>query len=498
MDLALSLLLVAAIASLIAVGPGWVALALIAAGLAAGFYRFRQGRWQLLPMLVVFLLCGLQTGIWWQHGLPVWMATVSVLLCIPALLMVYWSPLPHTPMPGGTYSVGRVTADIPQQQSGADTRLQAHLWYPANPAPGQGRRRFFSADETRVFAGALKALGGPGFLQDHFQLADTWSFENADPADGRFPLVVFNHGGAMWPATNTSLMEELASHGFVTCSISHPGETSGVLWRDGTSTTISEEFIESLKGGHKAIAEYASYLLCQDPERKKTYLPVLAEAYRDSMTAATDRWCGHSLAVVDWLLSEESHQQTDDVSSHIDPGGVVYCGMSLGGSVAQECCFRDPRAAAGINLDGMNWSFDRIYTDVPVPFLQLYHDPVSSAAQVAAQAEPGIQPPTEVTPGIRLYNDFHYESPESAGSRPDILRVVVPGSAHMGFTDMSLSARGPMRKLAGTGICDGPATSAAVNRLIRIFLGDVFGQSGFDRSMAEAESNNRFVVQRLV
>ncbi len=44
------------------------------------------------------------------------------------------------------------------------------------------------------------------------------------PSDGggKYPLVVFSHGALGIKTSNTSTFIELASHGYVVCSIDHP------------------------------------------------------------------------------------------------------------------------------------------------------------------------------------------------------------------------------------------------------------------------------------
>ena len=494
MDLAISLLFVAALGAMFSPAGSGVAFVLSVSALALAAWRLRQGRWQLGPLVLVIALAALASLASWNSAPLLWASAIIAVLSVPALLLLYLSPLPSTPAPSGTHVVGCRVVDIPGVDGSREDRLQIHLWYPAKKPLGAKRRKYLSGGEATVYSAALKALGAPAFLQRHFALADTHSYDDASPADGSFPLVVFNHGGAMWPRTNTSLMEEFASNGIIACSLAHPGESAGVLWSDGSSTLIGTEYIQSLSGHGAGISDHANFMLCQDRERKRGYLPALAEMYRETLTAATSRWAQRSIAVVDWLLDAEA---VADLAARIDPAHVVYSGMSLGGSVAHECCFLDPRASAAINLDGMNWSFDRIDSEVPVPMLQFYNDPTVGAAAITAMASEGVKGPTELTADTVMYNDFYYESPDNAGSRDDVLRVSVPGTAHMAFTDFALSGKGPMRKLSGTGHADGRRVVKAVNEMCMTFLNDVFKGRGFERTRSLASSSDSLVLQRL-
>ena len=45
------------------------------------------------------------------------------------------------------------------------------------------------------------------------------------PADGRFPLAVYSHGGGGFSVVATFFTEVLASHGYVVAAPDHPGDT---------------------------------------------------------------------------------------------------------------------------------------------------------------------------------------------------------------------------------------------------------------------------------
>jgi predicted dienelactone hydrolase len=68
----------------------------------------------------------------------------------------------------------------------------------------------------------------------------------------RFPVVIFNHGYLLYPWQNTALMEELASHGYVVFSLSHPRDSASYRTLDGTLVEAdpwapSDELIAALK-----------------------------------------------------------------------------------------------------------------------------------------------------------------------------------------------------------------------------------------------------------
>ena len=492
MDLLICIILVGTFVSLQISKVAVLLLGAITLVLAVG--RVRQGRWQIAPVAVAAGLMIVAQLFLASGDIPTWLFSIFAILTLLAVLIIYWSPLPHTLRPGGPYQVGLRRIDVPAD--GERERLQVHLWYPADPGASRPPRRVFDAAEANGFASSLRAVGAPAFLNNHFRLARSHSFADALPVSGEFPLVVFNHGGAMWPTHCQSLMEELASGGYIVASVSHPGETSGVVWADGDMTPISDDTIGILKGTDSDITVLADYMLCQDREEKRALLARLRDIQVDRLTAATTRWARHSIGIVEWLLGDELPGSAREVAANLAGDKVVYVGMSLGGSVAHECCYLDSRAIAAVNLDGMNWTFDRIDKEMPVPVLNFYGDPRISAKAMSSKADIDAEVPDRLSSDAVLGNDFFYESRETAGTRDDIFRVIVPGAGHMAFTDQALASRGPMRALSGSGQISGRKGLATINTLCREFLDDAIAGDGFDATEA-CLSDSGFVRQKL-
>lgn len=246
---------------------------------------------------------------------------------------------------------------------------------------------------------------------------------------GRHPLVLFNHGGALAPDANRMLMQALAGQGHVLASVAHPGESADLAWDDGSRSGVDPERLAQLTMQGEPLQALARFHLAGDEAERRRLLPALEEGFRNSLTAATARWAVQTLDALAQLQALAA--AGDPLMQAIDFERRAYAGMSLGGSVAVECCFRDPSARACINLDGMNWNFDRVDQDLPAAMLQLYADPTLLRAQVRAiVAQTG--PPREHD---AMPNDFFYEPPERRGLRADVVRLVVPGAGHMAFTD---------------------------------------------------------------
>ena len=294
----------------------------------------------------------------------------------------------------------------------------------------------------------------------HFRLARSHAVENAEPdaATEGWPLLVFNHGAVSPPTQCTILNTELASHGFVVLSVGRPGESSGIAWPVGTVTPVSAQVLEGLVAS-TANKDNLRFIVSQDVAERRSALEAAIPYLEGTYVAdATRRWRDDSIGAVDSMLNGDVPEFARPLAAKLDANRIGYFGFSLGGSVAHACCMADPRAKAGINIDGFNWLFDSLDQPVPTPFLNISGDPRATIQSIARTLNPDAPLP-DISPTIPktmlMSNDFFYERPEAAGLRSDVIRIVVPGTSHGDFTDVVLGARSRLRGRIGGGKIDG-------------------------------------------
>ena len=104
----------------------------------------------------------------------------------------------------GEYAVGRRTEQV-TDASRADRALAVEVWYPA---------------EAEAPPTPYELIPGVGFESE---LA---SVDSAPSTDGPFPLVVFSHGSGGLRQQSASIVETIASHGFVVVAADHVGNTA--------------------------------------------------------------------------------------------------------------------------------------------------------------------------------------------------------------------------------------------------------------------------------
>lgn len=115
-------------------------------------------------------------------------------------------PGPPAPDGGdpGPYAVGRRTEQV-IDASREDRTLTVEVWYPA---------------ESEGAPTPYELIPGVGFD------ADLSTVDSAPSPEGPFPLVVFSHGSGGLRQQSASIVETIASHGFVVVSADHVGNTA--------------------------------------------------------------------------------------------------------------------------------------------------------------------------------------------------------------------------------------------------------------------------------
>jgi len=190
-----------------------------------------------------------------------------------------------------------------------------------------------------------------------------WFPKNADTT---FPLIVFSHGAFGMKTSNKSLYNELASHGYVVCSIDH---TYQCLYTKGDD-------------GHTILMDmgYMKEVAAEDSQSdiQKSY-----EYYQKWMKIRT----GDINFVIDHILSEAKNTDADTVYKLVDKSKIGVMGHSLGGSAALGIGRMREDVSAVIALESpfmcdiegvKNGGFvftDKIY---PVPVLNIYSDGIWS------------------------------------------------------------------------------------------------------------------------
>ncbi len=227
----------------------------------------------------------------------------------------------HLPAPTGPASVGTRSLMLvdhshvdPFDPRHGPRRLMIQVWYPA--APRGPRAAYLAQGVARVLAAEHRLPAAT------FARVRTNAYENARPLEhpGGYPAVVFSPGYGVPHALYTTLLEDLASHGFVVIALDHTYETEAVQFPGG------ELVRRSLPAAPGRQASPASYRLL---------LRIIGQRVADV------RFLRRRLPMVDRR-----------VGRIIDRGRVGVFGHSLGGLTAAAALEADRTLGVGVDLDG--------------------------------------------------------------------------------------------------------------------------------------------------
>lgn len=231
----------------------------------------------------------------------------------------------HLPATTGVHAVGRVTWSVANEsrpevftEDPNDHReIRVDVYYPAKPDGSASRGRYI---EPEI---GPDVTGIPAFITN--AIRPNW-FEDAAPDEsGPWPVLLFSPGIDGPPVFYTSLLEELASRGWVIVALWHPYTTSRTLFPDGRIVESTYEASGAAWEGPDEVREVAKQRI--SGEWAKDMIQALDEVARRN--EKDPEWAGK-----------------------LDLARIGAFGHSFGGQNAAAAMCIDTRIQAGMNLDG--------------------------------------------------------------------------------------------------------------------------------------------------
>ncbi|MEN5059864.1 hypothetical protein [Luteimonas sp. TWI1416] len=381
-----------------------------------------------------------------------------IVAALPALVWACALPAPDGPLPVGQqrFELADTTRrGVAGEAPDAVRTLPVVAWYPAAQAaplrpylpqdeavrllPALARNLGYAVDDTHAIAVCTAAGAGTGV---------------APRPDGGFPLVVLSHGFFLYPAQNTALAQSLASHGYVVVALGHPGDAVDLALADGRvvptdMTAEAPALLEWRRRFHAA----------DDHATRTTLIGGYAQALAGSRLGASQAtWREDVLFAVRALQAGHVPPAFAPVLAATDPQRLAITGMSFGGSTAATACQRLPSCRAAVSLDGLNFDPGLYDADLGRPLLALASDWVRFPLYDGTPADAAFH-----------HNDYAYERWTQVGLTPDVIRLRVPGTRHMAFSDLPLLMTEPVHE-AHFGDADAAATARGVAAVTRAFL----------------------------
>jgi predicted dienelactone hydrolase len=376
---------------------------------------------------------------WFRTTLKVLLSGAAILLVLLSGILSWTFPVFKLPEPTGPYKVGTsqwFLADKSRKETLTidpdDYReISLRSWYPAE-ASGMTRTAEYLPNSKligKAIVASQKISGmiglkwfreaGAGFIFDYFRLIKTHAYPNAavSKKHAPYPVLIFSHGFGAVAIQNTTLMEELASHGYAVFSIGHTYESLVEIFPDGRQAFFSPPKNNTTDAEFFKLTKEASEIKAGDP----AFVALLHKLNKQSISESIsgDRiyvWSADTLFVIDWLEKMNTEDAGSPFYRQLDLNKLGVLGMSFGGATAGQVTVEDRRVKAAVNMDG--WPYGD-WIDHPPEIAFMFMNSEGSIALLN-----GIN---------QKLNDYMMEK-----SNAIFYSITVRGSKHINFTDLSV------------------------------------------------------------
>lgn len=355
------------------------------------------------------------------------------------------------PSPSGRYLAGSACREIVDPDRAAHVatqdrgrRLFVKAWYPAGPEAAGTCRRERLWEQVRDDAGTpsiVKLVLRPAMKV----LTNTYRDAPYAADAGPPRVLIYNHGLISFASENSTLMEHLASRGYVVLSLQHRDQLAELKALQRTLGGNEKREQASLQRAIKSAATEERAALW------KQYFRLASNTNRIVEARSLD--VEHVVAELAPLLG-----MIPGVSRAAEAELIGILGLSIGGAVAIEYAKRNrDRTRRVVNMDG------GIYGALPDESVEAY------CLMLCSEENRGL-------------NDLAL----SAANGGTITNVVIPGTKHLNFHDIA-AVFPKLKWLGALGSADPAAVIHERNRLVLDFL----SQGARDEEAAPAARDER-------
>ncbi|BFH14228.1 helix-turn-helix domain-containing protein [Paenibacillus melissococcoides] len=387
-------------------------------------------RLQMLPAYILALILGLMLLTRLIRGggrhRPARITIAALSLLVLALsgasaYLTYLFPVFALPEPTGSYAIGTASyhlADPSREETYTDEKgdnreLMITVWYPADPDAAAKLPR--TPYPKEVAEAMSLVFGFPPSLFGYLDAIPAHTVEGAAVSDAqpKYPVLLFSPGIRSTRYQSMTIVEELASNGYIVVGIDHPYTSSKVNFPAGRSV-----------------------LYRPDPE-----YPASAAQYEANVTG-TDIRSDDARFVLDTLAGWNTGTGDADhlLRGKIDLDRAGIFGHSYGGAKTAETLAKDSRFKAGVSLEGGFWG-NVAHTGLKQPFMYML---TSDTADMIREQLEGKQSAEDGGIGQGTREKLFYEEyiPDLQSvfekSAADRYYLTVKGFFHQRFADAAL------------------------------------------------------------
>jgi len=283
---------------------------------------------------------------------------------------------PLLPEPTGKYAVGKTAISLTDSSrkekyshNSSFRRVHIDIWYPAEKPEAQISAKFLDGFSSDLIYDIFKSKGIRLSLLDSIKQTPSFSYNDAafSGKQDEYPVLIFSPGFYFGMASlYSAFMENLASQGYIVCSISHPYEQPFIRFTDGETVFLKKK---------KSQLTYLELWLAYKLQFKKPDSPeAIEEITRNYLRklkrfdVMLDLWIDDIQFVLDYFFFEKENELAEILVRKMDLNRIGAFGQSFGGAISGQLCLRDSRVSAGVNLDGFQFG-DIIDEPLQDPFM---------------------------------------------------------------------------------------------------------------------------------
>ncbi len=380
---------------------------------------------------------------------------LGIVLCVFIAIAGYaqtFSEKALLPEPTGFYAVGLTQLSLTDSSRtekykyySSLRRVHIDIWYPAEKPKNQNPTKFLKGFSSELIYDIFKSKGIRLSLLDSIKQTPSYSYDNAlfSQEQKEFPVLIFNPGFYFGMAPlYSAFMENLASQGYIVCSISHPYEQPFICFTDGETA-----YLKKKKSQLTYLELWLAYKLQFRKPDSPEAIDVITRNYLRKLKrfdVMLDLWLEDVQFVLDYFTLEKESEITSKLVRKMDLTRIGTFGQSFGGALSGQLCLRDSRVDVGINLDGFQFG-DIIDEPLQKPFMLIQSG----------------------------YNDLWNYGNSSIFSQTeaDYYFIDIPKARHLVFSDAALLPSIPLEnRLDMLGDINGPQILDNLNKAILEFF----------------------------
>jgi len=290
------------------------------------------------------------------------------------------TPARFLPKPTGKFQVG--TTEIFITDSSRKERFKKRdfrrvyikIWYPAVPNTDQKPELYLQNYSAELINGIFQSKDFSFEWLNEIKKSYTYSYTQAPifSSDSKYPVLIFTPGYYFGLAElYSAYMEELASHGYIVCSVNHLYEQPYIKFPDGEEVFIKKKrtqwaYLQLVMANWFQFRDKDSH---ENIERITRYYHKMLHRF----SKALDYWVEDTRFFVDYLYQQKGINHPNVVIQAMDLEKIGAFGQSFGGAVTGQFCLLDERVKAGLNMDCFQFG-DVIDHPLKQPFLLIQSD----------------------------------------------------------------------------------------------------------------------------